>query len=267
MIPFTYLLTHRPTGRRYYGVRYAKGCHPDQLWSLYYSSSKIVKLLIEKYGVDSFDYEIRKTFNTREAALDWEHRVLQRLKPYHKKEWINLHNGTSCYPEAQLRGARSKKPWREDDPRRTARQNDERWKQIGRENLKRAITPEARLKSKETTKHKMTTDPEFAKKRQMQTKSMQSEEVRQKAIQTKRLNEQHGKYDQQRKDSSIRIKQLHAQGHYDNICTLERNQKISIAKKLNNPLTVRTKCIHCGAEGNVGSIKRWHDDNCRSFRL
>jgi hypothetical protein len=50
MIPFTYLIKHIPTGRNYYGVRYKKGCHPNDLWLKYFTSSKKIKGLIKKYG-------------------------------------------------------------------------------------------------------------------------------------------------------------------------------------------------------------------------
>ena len=35
-IPFTYYLYHKPTGKKYYGVRFKKGCHPDDLWNKYF---------------------------------------------------------------------------------------------------------------------------------------------------------------------------------------------------------------------------------------
>jgi hypothetical protein len=49
MIPFTYLLKHIPTKKYYYGVKLKKGCHPNDLWTKYFTSSKIVKSLIKKY--------------------------------------------------------------------------------------------------------------------------------------------------------------------------------------------------------------------------
>lgn len=92
-IPFTYCLTHIPTGRRYYGVRYKKGCCPSDLWDKYFSSSKTVKILIQKYGLGSFTYEIRKTFSNKNEAILWEHKVLRRLKVVGRSEWINANVG------------------------------------------------------------------------------------------------------------------------------------------------------------------------------
>ena len=52
-IPYTYLLTHVQTGKKYYGVRFAKGCNPSDLFITYFTSSKYVKSLIEEYGIES----------------------------------------------------------------------------------------------------------------------------------------------------------------------------------------------------------------------
>lgn len=89
-IPYTYYLYHKPTGLKYYGVRYAKNCNPDDLWNKYFSSSKKVKALIAKYGINSFDYKIRKTFKTKKESLIWESKVLKKLKVSTNDEWINI---------------------------------------------------------------------------------------------------------------------------------------------------------------------------------
>lgn len=92
--PFTYLLRCKTTNKVYYGVRYSKNCHPNQLWSSYFTSSKNVKKLIEQYGVENFEYEIRKTFNCPKKALKWEQTVLTRLRTIDDPRWINKSNGT-----------------------------------------------------------------------------------------------------------------------------------------------------------------------------
>lgn len=91
--PFSYFLYHKPTGLKYYGIRHGRNSHPNQLWTTYFSSSKIVKQLIADYGLDSFEYEIRKTFKTSSQALLWEHKVLRRLNAANSDQWINRHNG------------------------------------------------------------------------------------------------------------------------------------------------------------------------------
>lgn len=94
-IPFTYYLKHLPTGKKYYGVRYAKGCNPETLWTTYFTSSKVVKKLIKEYGADSFVVEVRRVFDSVERAKLWESTVQRRLRVDIDDNWLNqhIHNG------------------------------------------------------------------------------------------------------------------------------------------------------------------------------
>lgn len=90
MQPYTYLIKHTPTGKVYYGVRTANKVEPhNDLWKHYFTSSPGVQKLIEETGVDSFVVEIRKTFETKEAAVAWETRVLHHCKVLHNDQWLN----------------------------------------------------------------------------------------------------------------------------------------------------------------------------------
>lgn len=91
--PFSYHLYHRPTNQHYYGIRHRQGCQPTDLWVKYFSSSSLVKELIEQYGVDSFDWQVRKTFKDSASALLWEHRFLTRIDAAGREDWLNRHNG------------------------------------------------------------------------------------------------------------------------------------------------------------------------------
>lgn len=88
--PFTYLLKFKPTNQFYYGVKFAKNCHPDDLFKTYFSSSKVVNKLIKDFGKEAFDFEIRKTFKTAKAAIAWEKTVLSRMKVLKSNKWLNL---------------------------------------------------------------------------------------------------------------------------------------------------------------------------------
>lgn len=90
MTPFTYYLYHPETKMHYYGVRYKRGCEVSDIWTTYFTSSKKVKALIEVYGKDSFEVEVRKTFDSVSAARRWETKVLRRLKVEKKKHWLNI---------------------------------------------------------------------------------------------------------------------------------------------------------------------------------
>lgn len=48
--PYTYHIAWTSIDKHYYGVRYAKNCHPSDLWQTYFTSSKHVKNTRERYG-------------------------------------------------------------------------------------------------------------------------------------------------------------------------------------------------------------------------
>ena len=78
-IPFTYRIIHNPSGKWYYGVKYSKGCSPDDLWKTYFTSSSTVKSLIEETGIESFTIEIRRIFDNPASARNWELKVLRKI--------------------------------------------------------------------------------------------------------------------------------------------------------------------------------------------
>jgi len=91
--PYTYRITSKTTGQHYYGVRYAKGCNPDDLWIKYFTSSKYVHQLIEQYGKDDFIVEVRKTFLDSEKAREWEDEVINRMNMIRNPIWLNRNRG------------------------------------------------------------------------------------------------------------------------------------------------------------------------------
>lgn len=105
MKPYTYLLKHIPTNTYYYGVRYqnVKKKIPiaEDLWTKYFTSSTKVKNLITKYGTDSFEFEIRKVFETPRKATDWETKVLRRCKVLHDDRWINANIAGKIIPSIE----------------------------------------------------------------------------------------------------------------------------------------------------------------------
>lgn len=96
-IPYTYLITFLPTGQYYYGVRFKKGCSPEDFWTKYFTSSKYIADLIEEYGKDSFSIEIRKTFLTKDDAILWEQRFLTRVNAAKNPKFLNKSNGNKQY--------------------------------------------------------------------------------------------------------------------------------------------------------------------------
>lgn len=90
-LPYVYVVKNKTTGLFYYGVKISKrDANPDFFWKTYFTSSKYVKQLIEMYGVEDFDYEIRKTFDNAKDAVNWERKVIRRMIKHEK--CLNLHH-------------------------------------------------------------------------------------------------------------------------------------------------------------------------------
>ncbi len=97
--PYCYLIGWSKLNKYYYGVRhsrkfkclYATGCHPDDLWITYFTSSATVEEYRKLYGEPDI-IQIRKTFDTAEAAQRWESKVLrQMLTRQSKEKFLNGH--------------------------------------------------------------------------------------------------------------------------------------------------------------------------------
>lgn len=87
---FTYCIRNKTTNQHYYGARWKPGCHPSDLWNTYFTSSKKVHKLIQQYGSDDFEVEIRKTFETEHQCRSWEMKVLHKLKVQENDKWLNI---------------------------------------------------------------------------------------------------------------------------------------------------------------------------------
>ncbi len=90
-IPYVYLLGWKSLDKWYYGVEYGsktKTANPSNLLSTYFTSSKNVKNFIKRFGAPDV-VQIRKTFISKEKAIDWEHKVLRRLKCRSSLKWLN----------------------------------------------------------------------------------------------------------------------------------------------------------------------------------
>lgn len=87
--PYTYLIGWSKHNKFYYGVRFARNCHPNDLWKTYFTSSKHVKRFRKENG-DPDIIEIRKTFtNSPMKAKIWEEKVLRRMNVIKSQQWLN----------------------------------------------------------------------------------------------------------------------------------------------------------------------------------
>lgn len=98
--PYTYFIHRSTQNISYYGVRFAtksnclyeSGCHPDDFWVTYFTSSKIVKDHIQKHGQPDIT-QIDKTFTNNNDARNYEHSVLTFLDVRNNKLWLNKSTG------------------------------------------------------------------------------------------------------------------------------------------------------------------------------
>lgn len=105
--PYTYRIKHIPSGKNYYGSRFAENCDPSDLWTTYFTSSKLVKELILKDGKESFVAEVRKTFDCKIKCQQYENEVLRRLNVTHNENWLNQYYGHVYTSESQSKGGKN----------------------------------------------------------------------------------------------------------------------------------------------------------------
>ena len=87
-IPYTYLIGWSLLNKWYYGVRYAKGCNPNDLWTTYFTSSSKVNDF-RKLNGDPDIIQVRKIFNTPFKAKTWEDNVLLSIPKDKRVYWLN----------------------------------------------------------------------------------------------------------------------------------------------------------------------------------
>ena len=90
--PYTYLIGWSGLDKWYYGVRYAKGCHPTDFWVTYFTSSEVVDEFRKTHGEPDV-IEIRKIFDDSRDARRWESRVLKRINVKASDNFLNRTNG------------------------------------------------------------------------------------------------------------------------------------------------------------------------------
>lgn len=187
--PYTYRICWSKTGVNYYGVRYAKGCHPSDLFVTYFTSSKYVANYIEENGPPDV-IEVRKMFISDEGirlAILWENRVLKRLGVVGRSDYLNMRDGKAVDisdprvkakmleavrsdEHRSLVSKNSKRNWKNEDYRqrmvafiREVQKRPEVKKQKSINSKKAMNEPGAKLRSSEAFSRQWD-DPEFRKK-------------------------------------------------------------------------------------------------------
>lgn len=89
--PYVYLIGWKELDKWYIGSEYgrkSKVANPKNLWTNYFTSSKIVEEYRKIYGEPDV-IEIRKTFRTAEETIEYEYKLLQRLNVVRTSKWLN----------------------------------------------------------------------------------------------------------------------------------------------------------------------------------
>lgn len=91
---YFYVIQHIESGKLYAGSRTAKKCFPGELMKKngYKTSSKIVREIIHKEGLESFFVRFIKIFKNKIDAINYETRFLSKIDAANNKKFLNCHN-------------------------------------------------------------------------------------------------------------------------------------------------------------------------------
>ena len=93
--PYTYRIGWSKTGMNYVGARWAKNCHPSDLFVSYFTSSKYVANYIKEHGMPDI-VEVIETFtgeDRRQKVRLSEADELVRLDAVNRDDYLNKHDG------------------------------------------------------------------------------------------------------------------------------------------------------------------------------
>lgn len=237
--PYTYRIGWSASNLFYYGVRFAKGCEPKELWIKYKTSSKYVKEAFERLG-DPDIIEVRKVFQCSDSARDWEHKVLRRLGAKDRDDYLNQTDNKSISREACARAREAM----------IATKNTEEWKATtGKESArKRMAVQDFTATGKAISKTKQSQEWQETKKPAMIKKFLAS------------------------MDYSIvsrKVKLTTSDPVWKETVKKQQNENSS---KLQNSQQWKDKhfkeCSHCGkGPMSPGNFNRWHGDKCKEISL
>lgn len=225
--PYTYIISHKPSGVKYYGVQYGKKAHPNNLGVTYFSSSKFLKKLIEEEGIDNFEFSVRKIFTDKKSAVTWERKFLERIDAKSSPMWFNKYNGTGAinpggYKFDEVTRTRMRKPKSSEHRAKLAEHlksvRSNKWSEERRQNY--------------SDNHSGENHPTFGLKRPELTE-------RNKARRGKTREELYGK------EKAIEMARS---------CGIQKGTKFP-----------SVTCPHCHKSGAGSNMKRYHFDNCKSL--
>jgi hypothetical protein len=265
--PYTYLIGWSKLDVWYYGSRYARksnclyksGCHPDEFWVTYFTSSEHVKKFREENGEPDI-IEIRKTFPASSEKLNeeeisylidkvrnWEHTFLKRTKAPTNKNWLNKSDALAIrYDQHPMLGKKV---------------SDKTKNKISQTLSGRKDTEETRKKKSEIGKSRTgeknnmygktgEKSPNFGKKHTEKTKKEMSE---------KKKGKNHPNYGKKRPEHSRKIS---GKNHFNFGKSLRSETKDKISKTLLDKEPI--KCLYCDFSHVIKAhVVRYHNENCK----
>lgn len=233
--PYFYIIEHVPSGLLYCGSETKNGCDHSKLLTKdgYKTSSKYVKELIEKTGLESFRIIQYIEFEQKLEATKYESDFQIQNKCAQSDKWLNKHNGGGFTDWAKNLGVSSAMQL----PEIIERAKNSRKKTMLE---KYGVTAPLQIQSiKEKSEN--TCLQKYGVKHSAQSDRMK--EASKKTMLKKYGVDNYSKTDEAKQKNSQRIKILRQ---------IERE----------NPLT----CPHCNyVSGNRGNMRRWHFENCKMF--
>lgn len=108
--PYTYFIRWNELNLNYYGRRTAKGCHPEEFFITYFTSSKYVSDIISEYGIPD-TIKIHKIFSDVDSCKIQEEKFLNRVNAAKSLDWLNQKNGDTNWDTTNIT------PWNKGIPR------------------------------------------------------------------------------------------------------------------------------------------------------
>ena len=166
-IPYFYIIRHKPTKKYYAGCKINSSADSSNFMteSGYKTTSKIIKDLIKKDGLNSFEVLKIKHFKTPEETLSYESRFLMKVNAAEHPMFFNQHNGgknfvnKGGYKLSEITKNKMKKPKSQETIKKQKeslkKRSKESWKKMVETRRKKGlpwISDEQREKVKEFNK-------------------------------------------------------------------------------------------------------------------
>ena len=251
---YVYRITNKEENKHYYGVRSSKVEPRLDLGIKYFSSSTDKEFIsLQKKKPEIFRYKVIKTLNTRKDAIEMEIKLHNKFDIAKNENFYNRAKQTSSgfdpYGIKPSKETLLKLSMKKKGRKHTEETKEKiRCKSIGRRHTEetkekfknRVLSSETKKKISETkkgTKHTAETKEKMSESRRGEKSVMFG---KQKSSETKK-----------------KISEA-LSGR-----TLDITVKLKISQTLKGIPKPKVECPHCGKKGDIGSLTRWHFNNCK----